>query len=34
MVYRRRYGSIKYSQCDVFGVEEDEVTVCLADTLI
>ena len=34
VVYRRRYGWVIYAQCDVPGVEEDEVTIFLAVTLI
>ncbi len=34
IVFRRHYGWIIYKQCDVPGVEEDEVTVFLAVTLI
>ncbi len=34
IVFQRRYGWVKYVQCDVPGVEEDEVTVFLAVTLI
>ncbi len=30
VVYRRRYGWVIYAQCNVPGVEEDEVTVFLA----
>ncbi len=33
-VYRIRYSWIIYVQCDVPGVEEDEVTIFLAVTLI
>ncbi len=34
VVYRRRYGWVMYAQCNVPGVEEDEVTLFLAVTLI
>ncbi len=34
MVYRRRYGWVIYAQCNVPRVEEDEVTIFLAVTLI
>ncbi len=34
MVYRRRYGWVVYAQCNVPGVEEDEVTIFLAVTLV
>ena len=34
VVYRRRYGWVIYAQCNVPGVEEDEVTIFLAVTLI
>ncbi len=34
IVFRRHYGWVIYAQCDVPGVEEDEVTIFLAVTLI
>ncbi len=34
IVFRRRYRWVIYAQCDVPGVEEDEVTIFLAMTLI
>ncbi len=34
VVYRRRYGWVIYAQCNVPGVQEDEVTIFLAVTLI
>ncbi len=34
IVFERHYGWVIYAQCDVSGVEEDEVTVFLAMTLI
>ncbi len=34
VVYRKRYGWVIYAQCNVPGVEEDEVTIFLAVTLI
>ncbi len=34
VVYERRYGWSIYTQCNVPGVKEDEVTIFLADTLI
>ncbi len=34
IVFQRRYGWAIYAQCDMPGVEEDEVTIFLAVTLI
>ncbi len=33
-MFRRRYGLVIYAQCNVHLVEEDEVTIFLAVTLI
>ncbi len=33
IVFQRHYGWVIYAQCDVPGVEEDEVTIFLAMTL-
>ncbi len=34
VVYRKRYCGVIYDPCDVCGVEEDDFTIFLADTLI
>ncbi len=34
IVFQRCYGWVIYAQCDMPGVEEDEVTICLVVTLI